>query len=152
MLTTTSQFQHGARALRSEIVSVLKHNGLLIFNITDIAVGNFLDEDARSRSEQLETLRANNTFLYASEEELPSTSRLQRYLRSECIVRVSVFVSSQDYLTNNIFKGITSGTSWPPGIGWIEQAKEVPIKSEEIWGNGNITLSHIFHRNSGTQF
>jgi hypothetical protein len=150
MLTSASQFQEGARGLRSDIVSLLKHNGLLIFNITDIEAGDFLDKDARLQSGQLEALREKNSFLYASEKELPGVAKVERYMRSGCIVRVSIFLSSQDYSANNIFQGIAHCTYWSESIERVEQAKEVPVESKEIRGNRNITLPRIIYFNRGT--
>lgn len=82
----------GARAFRSEIVGVLKTNALAIFGITDIPAGDFFDNDTRDQSRQLAALRRGNTFLYATEEALPQGDRMDRYLRSECLVRVRSFI------------------------------------------------------------
>ena len=90
-LTIAHQFQSGARAFRSEIVGNLKKDALLIFQIDDIPAGSFLDPDARAGSEQLVGLRQGNNFLYATKEAAPGLGSINRYLRSECISRVSEF-------------------------------------------------------------
>ena len=81
------------RSLRSEIVGTLKKHALSIFQITNIQVDDFLDPDARAASTQLEVLRKDNNFLYATEDTLPGLSRIEQYYRSECIARVSPFLS-----------------------------------------------------------
>ena len=96
----------GARALRSEVVGVLKTHALLIFGITDIPVDKFFDSDARDRSLQLLALREKNAFLYAKEGTVAGT-RIARYLRSDCIARVS-FPTIQTSTINHYFLG-TSG-------------------------------------------
>ena len=78
----------GARALRSEVVGTLKGHALAIFGITDISADKFFDEGARERSAQLQALRDNNAFLYAKEGTVKGP-RIARYLRSDCLVRVS---------------------------------------------------------------
>ena len=85
------QFQRGARSLRSEIVSALKQNALSIFEINDIKITNFLDKKSREASNQLQSLRNKNAFLFASEEDLPDLDKAERYFRSRCISRVSPY-------------------------------------------------------------
>ena len=85
----TQQFQSGARSFRSEVVGNLKKDALLIFQITDMGNNLFLDAGARAASAQLAALREDNEFLNATEEAMPGSLQVERYLRSECIVRVS---------------------------------------------------------------
>ena len=92
LLTTTWKFQAGARAFRSDIVSLLKQNALSIFEITDLWGNEFLLQEARDCSQQLADLREGNTFLSASEEALPGVESIRRYFRSTCIARVSLFL------------------------------------------------------------
>lgn len=87
------QFQNGARALRSEIVSTLKQSALSIFEIDDIGATKFLDPDSRDQSQQLRRLRDSNAFLFASSCDLPGVDGIGRYFRSRCIIRVSSSVS-----------------------------------------------------------
>ena len=87
------QFQNGARALRSEIVSTLKQSALSIFEINDIGATKFLDPDSRDQSQQLRRLRDSNAFLFASSCDLPGVDGIGRYFRSRCIIRVSSSVS-----------------------------------------------------------
>ena len=82
---------NGARALRSEVVAVLKAHAVLIFGITDISVAKFFDGDARAKSVQLEALRHKNNFLYAKEGTVTG-NRIARYFRSECLARVSSLI------------------------------------------------------------
>jgi hypothetical protein len=92
MLMITRQFQKGARALRSEIVSVLKQNAVSIFEIDDIKIDEFLNKNSRSESRQLKALREGNAFLFASGSALPgNVEKIERYYRSQCIARVSIF-------------------------------------------------------------
>jgi len=77
------------RSFRSEVVGALKKDALSIFQITDIPNDSFLDADARAASTQLAALRENNTFLYATTEAMPGVLTIERYLRSECLARVS---------------------------------------------------------------
>ena len=82
---------NGARALRSEVVAVLKAHAVLIFGITDISVAKFFDGDAWAKSVQLEALRHKNNFLYAKEGTVTG-NRIARYFRSECLARVSSLI------------------------------------------------------------
>lgn len=91
--TIVQQFQLGARSFRSEVVANMKKDALAIFEITDIPAGSFLDPQARAASKQLAALRQNNAFLSATEEAIPGPDDLYRYLRSQCLVRVSDFFS-----------------------------------------------------------
>ena len=61
----------------------------MIFEITDIKIGEFLKKESREASEQLKGLRKQNAFLFASEEELPGVDIAARYFRSKYIARVS---------------------------------------------------------------
>jgi len=94
-LTIARQFQSGARAFRSEVVGNLKKDALSIFQITDIPSDQFLDADARAESAQLAALREDNEFLYATKEAMPDSLRIERYLRSESLIRVSCIFQFQ---------------------------------------------------------
>ena len=100
----------GARALRSEVVGVLKGHALTIFGITDIAANKFFDKDAQDQSAQLQALRDKNTFLYA-EDGTVHGPRMARYLRSDCIARVSLLIQSSTI--NNYSSGTPSHSAWP---------------------------------------
>ena len=86
------QFQNGARGLRSEIVFTLKQNALSIFEINDIEVNKCLHTGSRDESKQLEGLRDNNSFLFASPGDLPGVDKIGCYYHSRCIARVSLSI------------------------------------------------------------
>lgn len=73
-------------------MSILKQNALSIFGITDITEGDFFNKEEREKSEQLQILREENNFLFATEDVLPDVPRIERYYRSDCIPRVSLYI------------------------------------------------------------
>jgi hypothetical protein len=85
----------GARAVRSDIVTISKNNVLSILGITGLTESDFFDKEKREESEEVEALRYKNSFLYASEEALPDVSKIERYFRSDCIPRVSSYCLSR---------------------------------------------------------
>ena len=70
----------------------MKQNALLIFEISDIGVDEFLIREARGYSQQLVDLREGNVFLSASAEDLPGVEKIRHYFRGKCIPRVSLFL------------------------------------------------------------
>ena len=140
---------NGARAIRSEIVSTLKQNALSIFQIDDIGTDQFLHQESREGSQQLEHLRKGNEFLFASEHDLPDVVPIRRYLRSECIARVRPFFLSlcDCSVDGNFYEGTTDCTSWPKSDRRIEQTEEISIEGTEIRSVGVVLLHGVFHRN-----
>ena len=104
------QFMNGARALRSEIVGVLKTHAIPIFGITDIPAGMFFNKAARDESLQLQALRLNNNFLYAKEGTVRGP-RMAGYLRSDCIARVRLSVRSSMQVSI-YFLGVPGRFAW----------------------------------------
>ena len=77
---TPFKFRVGLRRFRSDIVSTLQANALLIFDISDIKIiGD------RSKSAEVDALVKDNEFLYAQGDARP----MHRYLRSECLLKGS---------------------------------------------------------------
>ena len=76
---TSLEFRLGLRRFRYEIVSTLRTHAIRIFDITDIRT-----IDDRDASKQVEALHTQNAFLYAQGDSRP----MERYLRSDCILRV----------------------------------------------------------------
>lgn len=122
----------GARSLRSEVVAALKTHALTIFEITDIPADKFFDEDARDQSAQLEALRHSNTFLYAKEETVPGDN-MARYLRSECIARVSLHVYPQNSVIDNRFIGTPSHFAWSQSHFQKRQQNPDEFTVPEVW-------------------
>lgn len=79
---------------------MLKKNAISIFHITDIQVDDFFEKKHRAASLQLTVLRVHNGFLYATEEALPDSLKVERYFRSECIARVCFFFSFRVIINN----------------------------------------------------
>jgi len=76
------EFRLGLRRFRYEVVSTLRAHAIRVFGITDI-----LTIDDRDASPQVTALGDDNAFLYAQGDADP----MERYLRSDCIVKASRF-------------------------------------------------------------
>ena len=81
---TPLEFRVGLRRFRSDIVSTLRAYAINIFGISDIRI-----IDDRRSSTQVAALIKDDAFLYAQ----GNARRMDRYLRSECILKGS----PQDY-------------------------------------------------------